>query len=54
LAFRYRLGRGFGVQAQLGAALPLSRPVFVLDNVGSVYQADFITFRASTGLEAYF
>ena len=54
LAFRYRLGRGFGVQAQLGAALPLSRPMFVLDNVGSVYQADFITFRASTGLEAYF
>jgi hypothetical protein len=54
LQARYRLLPWLGAEAGLGAALPFTRPQYVLDNVGGVYQSDFITFRGTTGLEAYF
>ena len=51
---RYRILYWFGVQAQIGAALPFSRPWYVIDNVGVVYRSDMITFRGASGLELYF
>ena len=54
LRARYRLLPWLGVAADVGAALPLTRPEYELDNVGTVYQSNFITFRGATGLEAYF
>jgi hypothetical protein len=54
LSGRYRASSWLGVRTLAGVAAPFTRPVYVLDNVGTVYQADFITFRGTLGLEAYF
>jgi len=54
LAGRYRVADWFGARLQAGIAVPFTRPVYVLDNVGTVYQADFMALRAGAGVEAYF
>jgi len=50
----YRVLPWLGTRLQAGAALPLSRPTYVLDNVGTVYRANFIALRGGLALEAYF
>ena len=51
---RYRMLEWLGARAQAGVAAPFTRPLYVLDNVGTVYQSDVIAFRGAVGLEAYF
>lgn len=50
----YRVFPRLGTRLQAGVALPLSRPTYVLDNVGTVYRANFIALRGGLALEAYF
>jgi hypothetical protein len=54
LGARYRVLPWFGARLHAGVALPFTRPTYVLDNVGSVYRADFIAFRGGLSAEAYF
>jgi len=51
---RYRLGGPTAAQLGLEALIPVTRPEFVLENVGSVHRPAVATARASLGLELHF
>jgi hypothetical protein len=53
-AARWRAAPWLGAVAEVGVALPLVRPEYVIDNVGVVYRADFVGLRLLAALESYF
>ena len=53
-ALAFRLVPRVALALRLGAAVPLLRPRFVLDNVGSVYQPPAVLARGSAGVEIVF
>jgi hypothetical protein len=50
----YRHFARLALVLRLGAAVPLVRPRFVLDNVGPVFQPPVVTARGSAGVEITF
>src|SRR5262249_53890825 len=48
-AARWRMTPWLGTVAEVGIALPLVRPDYVIDNVGFVYRADFVGLRMLAG-----
>ncbi|NOY90051.1 MAG: hypothetical protein GXP55_02495 [Deltaproteobacteria bacterium] len=48
------VGRGFALVAHADAFVPLNRPLFVIDGVGSVYRPGSVSLRASLGLAFHF
>jgi len=48
------LGRGVALVVSADALLPLNRPLFVIDGVGSVYRPGSVSLRASLGLALHF
>jgi hypothetical protein len=53
-AARWRMMPWLGTVAEVGLAVPLVRPEYVIDNVGVVYRADAVGLRMLAGLESYF
>ncbi len=51
---RVPLGTRWGLAAELGGAVPLLRPRFVIENVGPVFQTDPIALRGAAGVEVYY
>jgi hypothetical protein len=49
-----RVDRALALRAELGAAVPVSRPSWLLDRVGEVHRAEPVAGRGLLAVEAYF
>jgi len=50
----FELSEIFAVRLSLGAAVPLMRPAFEIDGLGSVFEPNWIALRANFGFEMRF